>query len=82
MSKHLQNYRELLCFFTTLRSTFLANEHSVLCYNICIVFLKKSVLYINFTACCRNFSDPNGVYVSSSVLSHCSIKHDDDDDVL
>jgi len=34
----------------------------------------------NFTACYCNFFYPNGVYVSSSVLSHCSIKHDDDDD--
>jgi len=35
---------------------------------------------INFIVCHCNFADPNGVYVSSSVLSHCSIKHDDDDD--
>ena len=34
----------------------------------------------NFTACYCNFFYPNGVYVNSSVLSHCSIKHDDDDD--
>ena len=37
---------------------------------------------INFIACHCNFPDPNGVYVSSSVLSHCSIKHDDDDDAV
>jgi len=35
---------------------------------------------INFTACYYSFPDPNGVYVCSSVLSHCSIKHDNDDD--
>jgi len=35
---------------------------------------------INFIVCYCNSSDRNAVYVSSSVLSHCSIKHDGDDD--
>ena len=32
---------------------------------------------INFIVCYCNSSDRNAVCVSSSVLSHCSIKHDD-----